>query len=208
MELLEKFKGLNSIKFYTRFKDEDSCLEYLSHVKWKNGYYCKRCGNANYCKGKSSFSRRCTKCKYDESVTAHTMFDKVRFSMQTCFHIIFKICTKIKGMSALEISREFDTRPMTCWMFKWKVQQAMRSSKHNLLKGEVHIDEFYIGGYEEGNPGRKHGKKKLVVLALEIIEGKSMGRAYAKIIDAATANEILSFMDDYIDKQANIITDK
>jgi len=26
----------------------------------------------------------------------------------------------------MEISKEFDTRVMTCWKFKWKVQQAMK----------------------------------------------------------------------------------
>ena len=90
----------------------------------------------------------------------------------------------------MEISKEFDTRVMTCWKFKWKVQQAMKSSGHNLLKGEVHVDEFYIGGPEEGKPGRAAGKKRLVVLALEIINGKNMGRAYAKVIEDATTVEI------------------
>lgn len=208
MDMLDKFKGVNSINFHKRFTDDDSCLEYLSIIKWKHGYSCKRCGNRNFCQGKSKYSRRCTKCKHEESVTAGTMFDKVKFSMLTCFHIIFKICTKIKGMSAMEISKEFDTRVMTCWKFKWKVQQAMKSSGHNLLKGEVHVDEFYIGGPEEGKPGRAAGKKRLVVLALEIINGKNMGRAYAKVIEDATTVEILSFMHEHVDKKANVVADK
>lgn len=208
MVTLDKFKTVNSISFHKKFNDDDSCFEYLSLIKWNSGYNCKKCGNKNFCVGKSKYSRRCTKCKYDESVTAGTMFDKVKFSIQTCFHIIFKICTKIKGMSALEISKEFETRVMTCWKFKWKVQQAMASSKHFPLNGEVHIDEFYIGGPEEDTPGRMHGKKRLVVIALEIIDGKSMGRAYAKMIEEATTNEILSFMQYYVDVKARVISDK
>lgn len=208
MGLLEKFEGVNSIKFHKQFKDDESCLEYLSNIKWNTGYNCKRCGNKKFCKGKSEFSRRCTKCKHDESVTAGTMFDKIKFSLLTSFHIIFKICTKIKGMSALEISKEFETRVMTCWKFKWKVQQAMKSSGSNPLTGEVHIDEFYIGGAEEDKPGRSHGKKRLVVIALEIINGKDMGRAYAKLIEDATSEELLSFMHEYVDKKAKVVTDE
>lgn len=208
MDTLDKFKGVNSINFHKRFTDNDSCIEYLSLIKWKRGYSCRRCSNKNFCAGKTNYSRRCTKCKHDESVTAGTMFDKVKFSMLTCFHIIFKICTKIKGMSALEISKEFETRVMTCWKFKWKVQQAMKSSGNNPLKGEVHVDEFYIGGPEEGSPGRSIGKKRLVVLALEIINGKNMGRAYAKVVEDATSDEILSFMHAHVDKKAKVVTDK
>ena len=208
METLKKFKGVNSIHFHKRFVDEASCLYYLSQIKWKRGYSCRTCGHTNYCYGKSLYSRRCTKCKFDESVKSGTMFDKIKFSMLTCFHIIFKITTKIKGMSALEISHEFETRVMTCWAFKWKVQQAMKSSKGFPLTGEVHVDEFYIGGPEEGKPGRSHGKKRLIILALEIIGGKNMGRAYARVIENSSEMELLSFMIDHIDKNANVVTDK
>lgn len=208
MVSLGKFEGVNSVKFNRLFKDDAACQEYLSNIKWGAGYSCKRCGNKNFCKGKKDFSRRCTKCKYDESVTAGTMFDKVKFSLLITFHIIFKICTKKKGMSALEISKEFETRLMTCWKFKWKVHQAMKSSKHYPLEGEVHIDEFLIGGPEEENRGRGYGKKRLVVLALEIIDGKKMGRAYAKLIEDASSDQLLSFMHEYVDKKARVITDE
>jgi hypothetical protein len=37
------FRGVNSIKFNQRFKDDKDCLEYLADVKWLNDYKCKRC---------------------------------------------------------------------------------------------------------------------------------------------------------------------
>jgi hypothetical protein len=40
-------------------------------------------------------------------------------------------------------------RQPTCWEFKWKIQQAMQSSKQYKLSGEVHVDELLIGGPEE-----------------------------------------------------------
>ena len=49
----------------------------------------EKCGNTHYCKGRLPFSRRCTKCKYDENPTAGTMFDKCKFSIELAFHIAF-----------------------------------------------------------------------------------------------------------------------
>ena len=50
-------------------------------------------------------------------------------------------------MSSLELSKEFELRPITCWEFKWKIQQAMKSSKKYPLEGEVQVvDDFFIGG--------------------------------------------------------------
>jgi hypothetical protein len=65
------------------------------------------------------------------------------------FNIAFKISSKKKGMSSLELSHEFELRQPTCWEFKWKIQQAMQSSKLNLLVGEVNVYKFFIGDPEE-----------------------------------------------------------
>lgn len=195
--------------FYKRFDSDDSCYNYLSEIKWSgNSYVCKKCGNTHYCKGRSPYSRRCTRCKYDESVTSGTMFDKCKFPLLLAFHIAFKICTKKKGMSSLELSEEYGLRQKTCWEFKWKIQQAMKSSGKHPLTGEVHVDEFYVGGEEEGIIGRNtKGKKKLVIVALEIVKG-GVGRAYAQVIDDASATSFRPFFEKYISKDATIVTDE
>lgn len=201
-----KFGGLNSIIFNQVFKTEEDCLAYISNLKWENGYHCKRCDNEKYCIGKKPYNRRCTKCRYEESPTAGTMFDKVKFSLLKAFHIIFKISTKKKGMSSLELSNEFELRQKTCWEFKWKIQQAMASSLQHPLEGLVHVDEFMIGGPEEQRRGRSKGAKKLMVVALEIVDS-GVGRAYAEIIENASSKELGSFLKKYVSKEAKVISD-
>jgi transposase-like protein len=201
------FKGVNSIKFNLRFKDDNDCLEYLSQIKWADGFICKRCRNDKFCNGKNLYNRRCTKCRYDESTTAGTMFEKLKFSMLIAFHIAFKISTKKKGMSSLELSSEFELRQKTCWSFKSKVQQAMESSFKYPLTGVIHVDEFMVGGPEEDKRGRSKGLKKLIVLAVEILED-GVGRAYAEVIEHSSAIELGAFLRKYISKDATIITDK
>lgn len=139
--------------------------------------------------------------------TAGTMFDKVKFPILIAFHIIFKIGTKKKGMSSLELSHEFELRQKTCWEFKWKIQQSMQSSLMYPLEGEIHVDELWIGGPEQTKRGRSQGSKKLVVLALEKLPD-GVGRAYAQIVENASAKEFKVFFDKHISKSAKIITDE
>lgn len=207
MNQRNQFLGVNSIKFHKAFSTDEDCYLYLSELKWDKEYQCKKCGHTKFYKGVRPFSRRCMKCKYDESPTAGTMFDKCKFPLLLAFHIAFKISTKKKGMSTLELSQEFELRQKTCWEFKWKIQQAMASSKLHPISGIVHIDEFYIGGEEEGKQGRSKGDKKLVIVALEIVPG-GVGRAYAQCIDNASANSFKPFFETYIGKEATIITDE
>jgi len=208
METRGKFTGVNSIRFNRQFQTDEDCYKYLSDIKWQSGYICKKCGHTKYYKGVKPYSRRCMRCKYDESPTADTMFDKCKFSLLIAFHIAFKISTKKKGMSSEELSEEFELRQKTCWEFKWKVQQAMRSSGRYPLKGTVHVDEFYVGGEEEGGKrGRGKGDKKLVIIALEIVKG-AFGRAYAEVIKDASSASFKPFFERYIDKEANVVTDE
>ena len=203
----KKFIGVNSITFNRQFKNDNDCYEYLSLVKWEYGFICRKCGCKKYYRGKKPFSRRCLKCKYDESPTANTMFEKLKFSILVAFHIAFKISTKKKGMSSLELSSEFELRQKTCWLFKQKVQEAMRSSLKSQLTGVIHADEFVIGGPEEGKKGRSKGSKKLIVLAIEILED-GVGRAYAEVIENSSAKELGGFLEKYVSKDAEIVTDK
>lgn len=207
MEKRNKFTGMNSIKFNQYFKTDEDCKKYIADIKWEQGYRCKKCGSTKYIKGSKAYNRRCLKCKKDESPTAGTMFDKVKFSLLTAMNIVFKIVTKKKGMSTLELSREFELRQKTCWAFKWKIQQAMQSSKQNPLTGEVHVDEFYIGQPEEQKRGRSKGEKRLVIVALEKVQD-GVGRAYAQVIESASSEDLKPFFNNYIDVDTVVITDE
>ena len=73
--------------------------------------------------------------------------------------------------------------------------------------GKVHVDEFFVGGSEEGVFGRGSKNKRLVVVALEIVY-EGFGRAYAEVIDDASAKSLRPFFERRISKDAEIITDE
>ena len=83
------FSTLNAFEFQKQFHDTISCLEYLSQLKWKDGYACRKCGWQKFTKGYIPFSKRCQRCHYDETPTAHTMFHKLKFSLPKAFYGVF-----------------------------------------------------------------------------------------------------------------------
>jgi transposase-like protein len=158
--------------------------------------------------GKSPFSRRCKACKYDESVTAHTLFHKLKFPLEKAFELLFLVWASKKGISTNQLSEELGLGYETCLNFRRKAQKAMESSLKYPLKGRVEVDETAIGGYDPESQGRSKGDKKLVVLALEITEDGGFGRAYAQTIDNYSAAELKKLFDRHISPQANVKTDK
>ncbi|MCD4735530.1 MAG: transposase [Bacteroidales bacterium] len=115
------FKEIKIIDPY--FVDENKCLEFIAGEKWKNGFTCRKCGHTNYCKGRKPFSRRCTRCKTEESATAHTIFHRCRIPITEAFKIAYMVCNTPE-ISSYEISRELDRRQMTCWKFKKKMLEC------------------------------------------------------------------------------------
>jgi len=118
------FKNIEIIEFNKIFPSEESCLKFLADEKWKDGFVCRKCGHTNYCKGKKPFSRRCTKCKTEESATANTVFHRCRIPLTDAFRITFMVCNS-PDISTYEISRKIEIRQMTCWKFKKKIIECI-----------------------------------------------------------------------------------
>ncbi|MBK7030393.1 MAG: transposase [Bacteroidales bacterium] len=104
---------------------DEKCLEFLAELKWAEGFTCRKCGNTNYCSGKTPFSRRCTKCKTEESATTGTIFHNCKFPISKAFYIAHNVCKGTEEISTYEFARRLSLRQMTCWNFKAKIQQAL-----------------------------------------------------------------------------------
>lgn len=202
-----KETDLSLFEFQAQFSIEKDCLEYLSSLKWDAGFECKKCKHTHYCKGVKELDRQCTRCNYLESPTAGTLFHGIKFHLLKAFYMVYFISTNKKGITSTELSRKLDVKQKVCWLFKRKVMKAMESSGNFLLEGVVEVDETFVGGSDENSRGRKKGNKKLVVVAIEK-KKKGVSRFYAKVIDAANAENLGTFMRSNIKKEANIKTDE
>src|ERR1035437_5953072 len=161
LNILVMQKALSIKDFRKKFKTEEDCLNYLVETKWGDGYKCVKCGCEEYVKGRQWFYRRCGKCKYDESVTANTMFHKCKLGLLRAFEIGFRISVKKKGMSTNELAKEFDCQQRSAWLLKAKYQNAMKSSNKYPLEMKVEVDEFLVGGFDEDKQGRSPDAKQL-----------------------------------------------
>ncbi len=109
------------------FVSDEKCLEFLADLKWAEGFICRKCGNTNFCPGKSPYSRRCTKCKSEESATTGTIFHNCKFPIHKAFIIAYNVCKGKEDVSTYEFARRLALRQMTCWNFKTKIQTALKS---------------------------------------------------------------------------------
>lgn len=127
-------KDITPVEFQAFTMDEDRCLAFISEEKWKAGYVCRKCGNDNYCKGKKPYSRRCTRCKHEESATANTIFHGCHLPITQAFRLAYEVCHN-PAISTYELSRQLDTRQMTCWKLKKRMVECIQRNGELSLVG-------------------------------------------------------------------------
>jgi hypothetical protein len=126
VNLKELIGHMDTERFREKLSTQENCLEILAKAKWADGFKCRSCGNENYCQGRTPFSRRCTRCKKDESASAHTIFHHCRIDLPRAFEIAYMVCGTPE-IPASEISKILDTRHMTCLNFKKHILQCLQS---------------------------------------------------------------------------------
>ncbi len=112
---------------------------------------------------------------------------RTRTPLRVWFWAAYLVATHHPGISAKQLQRQLGlSRYETSWLILQKLRRAMVAPEREPLRREVEIDEFFLGGYEEGLQGsRQRGKKALCGIAVEV-RGQGSGRLrLATLADAA-----------------------
>lgn len=120
------FKEEISAEFaHELFENPEKVLKFVADMKWIDGFQCRKCGHTNFCEGKTPSSRRCTRCKSEESATAHTIFHNLKFPVNKAFYIAYNVCVLGSDYSTYNYSDQLGINQMTCWKFRKRIQTCM-----------------------------------------------------------------------------------
>src|SRR5207302_4283025 len=196
----------NLKEFDVRFRSEEACREYLLQLRWPDGFRCPRCGH-----GRSWPVRgvllRCRDCRHQTSVTAGTIFQDTRTSLRLWFQAMWWVTTQKNGASALGLQRVLGLKSYeTAWTWLHKFRRAMVRPGRDLLTGRVEVDECYVGGLEEGLPGRLNLQKALLIVAAQE-DGPGIGRIRMRQIMDASAESLVPLVQGSVAPGSVIHTD-
>jgi hypothetical protein len=150
-------KDMDYDEFKTLYPNDLACFRSLENLKWTHGFHCRKCGNEKYFKGAQKFARRCTRCGYNESITAYTIFHSIKFPIEKAFYIAY-LAVSGKKENTLEILSEMlELRLNTVWSFRSKVMERIN---HLEIKGRKPTSSRWEGVILE--VPHAHPKPKIV----------------------------------------------
>ena len=197
------------MEFQERFATEEACRDYLFVCRWPEGFRCRQCGGEEV--GGMHRARRvwqCKRCGAQTSVTAGTVMHGTRTPLQLWFWAAYLLATHHPGISSVQLQRQLGIRyHETAWMLLHKLRAVMVAPQRESLKREVEVDEFFLGGYEEGlKGGRARGKKTLCGIAVEA-RGRGSGRVRLQVLTDASVESLGAFVDTSTEVGAIVHTD-
>ncbi|QEC77446.1 7TM diverse intracellular signaling domain-containing protein [Mucilaginibacter ginsenosidivorax] len=119
-------------EFSKIYPDRETCFKFLSDLKWENGYACRKCGGTHYGGGHLPYSRRCSKCGYEESVIAYTILQNTRIPINKAFYMIFLMYSTKGKISSHKLSEILSIRQSTCWAYSTRIKKAMEAQKKEI----------------------------------------------------------------------------
>jgi len=110
-----------------RFSTEAQCERFFRRIRWPNGVTCPRCGAA-HAYYTQAFSRwECRQCRYQFSLTAHTIFHGSRTPLRKWFIAIWLIASSKQGISSKQLQRILGVTYKTAWRMATQIRLAMLS---------------------------------------------------------------------------------
>ena len=181
---MEDFPG-TLLDFEQRFATEEACIDYLFNLRWPEGFRCPRCGHPEAWARKRGIYR-CAHCRFEAHVTAGTIFQDTRKPLRLWFRAIWHLTSQKYGANALGLKRILGMGCyQTAWTWLHKLRCAMVRPGRDRLSGTVQADEIYIGGSKPGKRGRGAAGKALVVIMVELKEGKTARIRLKRVADAS-----------------------
>lgn len=197
---------------------EDEARAYFENLRWPNGAGCVHCGSVNvYLVGGKKHRPglyECRDCREQFTVTTKSVLEDTHLPLATWAKAFHFMCSSKKGMSALQLQRNLGIGSYrTAWFLAHRIREAMRCEPlAGKLKGDVQVDETYVGADRHGkvrgkhDPKRKRGRGTDKVPVVVLVE--TNGKAHSHPVQNVSADTLKAAMEACIDPSSRIVTDE
>ncbi|MDQ2752192.1 MAG: IS1595 family transposase [Bacteroidota bacterium] len=207
------FKNLIEATQY--FSDKQTCIDYLTKMRWNGNVTCAHCNHNKVYELKGANKRyKCAKCRKQFSAIKGTIFENSPISLQKWFIAMYILYSHKKGISSCQLAKDLGVTQKTAWFMGQRIRFAAQTKNFAkpVMSTVVECDETYVGGKEknkhkskriEGSQGRS-GKGKTAVFGLL----ERNGVVVAMKVTNTQKDTLQPLIEQYVSEGSTIMTDE
>lgn len=157
----------------------------------------------------------CRGCKKQFSVKVGTIFEDSPLTLLKWLPAVWLIVNAKNGISSCELARSLGVTQKTAWFMLHRIRLAMQEGSINKMKGQVEVDETFIGAKARNLHADK--RRKLVktgrslgtpVQGLLERQGEQCSRVVAMTVKERSQTTLQDNVRKHAEKGSNLLTDE
>ena len=155
------------------FPDEQTCIDHLRSIRWKDGEFCPLCGCSRIMHFSDKKTFKCSDCRQRFSIKVGTILQDTKLPFRKWFMAIWLITNLPKGIASTTLAKDLNITQKSAWFVLHRLRHAARTPSFNApLENTVEGDTTFVGGKEKNKhankktPGSQGGANKAVVMGV------------------------------------------
>jgi transposase-like protein len=133
--MLSRFESL--IDLLKTFPTEQSCLDHVRAIRWRDGKYCPHCGGTRIYHFNDKRDFQCGKCRAQFSIKVGTIFRDAKLPLRKWFMAIQLITNHPRGIASTKVAKNLGITQKTAWFVLRRIRHATRTHSFNTpLQGD------------------------------------------------------------------------
>lgn len=197
-------------ELFEAIPDEDAAIAHFTAIRWKRSAFCPYCGSDKVYHFKVPGIHKCGEraCNRRFSIKVGTVFEGTKIPLRKWLAAIWLITSHKKGIASTQLARDIAVTQKTAWFMTHRLRHAARTRTFNRsLKGEIEVDETYVGGSSRNRHKGKSDKPGLSdkTAVVGLVQRKT-GAIIAKVVERVDIKTLTVFVRENVSPQATLVS--